>query len=323
MAVYTDVSDDEICAFMARYDLGDVLSCKGIAEGVSNSNFLVVTDRQPVILTLFEERTERHDLPFFVGLMHHLAQKGICCPLPLADQNGVALQELNQRAALIVSFLKGLWPKKPLAIHCAAVGAEMARLHLAGLDFPMHRANALSLAGWHDFAARCGHRGDDIGIGLRQDIEDELRFLDQNWPKNLPTGVIHADLFPDNVFFQGDHLSGIIDFYFACTDMLAYELAICLNCWCFENDGALNITKSRQMIAAYQKIRPLSQDEIAALPILARGAALRFLLTRLYDWFHVPEGALVRPKDPREYWQKLRFHRAVTNPIDYGAEYVG
>ena len=321
MAVYTDVSDDQICDFITGYDLGEVLSFKGIAEGVSNSNFLVVTDQAPVILTLFEERVEADDLPFFIGLMQHLAQKGVVCPAPLAGRDGVILRRLNDRPAVIVSFLKGLWPKKPLPVHCGAVGAAMARLHLAGADFAMVRPNALSRAGWHDLAARCAGRGDEMADGLAQGIIDELAFLDHHWPDNLPVGVIHADLFPDNVFFQGDNLTGLIDFYFTCNDMLAYELAIGLNAWCFEADGAFNVTKSRQMIGHYQKIRPLTPAEITALPILARGAALRFLLTRLYDWLNVPPGALVRPKDPREYWQKLRFHRTVNSPLDYGIDY--
>lgn len=319
MAVYTDVSDDEICDFMAQYDLGDVISCKGIAEGVSNSNFLVVTDRFPVILTLFEERVEAEDLPFFIGLMQHLAQKGLSCPQPLTDRQGHILHRLNGRPALIVSFLKGLWPKKPLPVHCGAVGGAMAYMHLAGLDFQMHRPNTLSRNGWHQFAARCADQGDRVAPGLTGLIYEELAFLDQHWPHDLPNGVIHADLFPDNVFFQGTNLSGIIDFYFACNDMLAYELAICLNCWCFENDGAFNITKSQHMISQYQKTRPLGPKEIEALPILARGAALRFLLTRLYDWLNVPEGALVQPKDPREYMRKLRFHQEVRDAAAYGA----
>jgi homoserine kinase type II len=323
MAVYTDVSDEQICEFIAEYDLGNVLSFKGIAEGVSNSNFLVVTDTAPFILTLFEARVDAQDLPFFIGLMQHLAQKGLVCPQPLAGRDGQILRHLNDRPAIIVSFLKGLWPKKPLPIHCGAVGSAMAHLHLAGQDFAIKRPNALSLAGWHDLAALCQDRGDEIMDGLSQEIMAELAFLDQYWPDDLPVGVIHADLFPDNVFFQRESLTGLIDFYFACNDMLAYELAICLNAWCFEPDGALNITKSQQMIAHYQKIRPLSATEIAALPILARGAALRFLLTRLYDWLNVPPGALVQPKDPREYWQKLRFHRTVQTAKDYGISDVG
>ena len=323
MAVYTDVSDEQICEFIAEYDLGNVLSFKGIAEGVSNSNFLVVTDTAPFILTLFEARVDAQGLPFFIGLMQHLAQKGLVCPQPLAGRDGQILRHLNDRPAIIVSFLKGLWPKKPLPVHCGAVGSTMAHLHLAGQDFAIKRPNALSLAGWHDLAALCLDRGDEIMDGLSQEIMAELAFLDQYWPDDLPVGVIHADLFPDNVFFQRETLTGLIDFYFACNDMLAYELAICLNAWCFEPDGALNITKSQQMIAHYQKIRPLSAAEIAALPILARGAALRFLLTRLYDWLNVPPGALVQPKDPREYWQKLRFHRTVQTAKDYGISDVG
>ncbi len=320
MAVYTEIPDDEFESFMRGYDLGTVLSCKGIAEGVENSNFLVVAESGQFILTLYEKRVAAGDLPFFLGLMEHLAAKGITCPTPVHDRDGVALKRLAGRPAAMVTFLAGMWVRRPRAEHCAAVGAALARMHLAGADFGLKRQNALSVAGWRPLYGQCDGRADAVAPGLGADIEAELDHIERAWPSALPEGVIHADLFPDNVFFLGGKLSGLIDFYFACNDMLAYDVAVCLNAWCFENDGALNITKARALLAAYASVRPFAPAEIDALPTLARGAALRFLLTRLYDWLTVPEGALVVPKDPLEYYRKLRFHRGVTDAAAYGLD---
>ncbi len=318
MAVYTEIPDDEFDAFMKTYDLGQVLSCKGIAEGVENSNFLVVTEAGQFILTLYEKRVAEADLPFFLGLMEHLAGKGITCPTPVHDRDGRALKRLAGRPAAMVTFLSGMWVRRPQAEHCAAVGAALARLHLAGAGFAIQRKNALTVDGWRPLYEQCGGRADAVALGLAGTIEDELAEADRTWPTDLPVGVIHADLFPDNVFFLGGKLSGLIDFYFACNDMLAYDVAVCLNAWCFEIDGSLNVTKARALLSAYAAVRPLSAAEIGALPMLARGAALRFLLTRLYDWLTVPEGALVVKKDPLEYYRKLRFHRGVSDASAYG-----
>jgi homoserine kinase type II len=318
MAVYTDFTDEEFDAFMAGYDLGEVLAVKGIAEGVENSNYLLSTDKGQFILTLYEKRVDPADLPFFLGLMEHLAGRGITCPLPVHDRAGKALGRLADRPAAIVTFLSGMWVRRPRADHCAAVGKALAGLHLAGEGFKLTRRNALSVGGWRPLFDMCAGRADKVALGLGGDIAHELDHLEGCWPKELPGGVIHADLFPDNVFFLGGKLSGLIDFYFACNDMFAYDVAICLNAWCFEVDGSLNVTKARALLAGYQGTRKLNQAEIAALPLLARGAALRFLLTRLYDWLTVPEGALVVPKDPLEYYRKLRFHRGVTDIGAYG-----
>lgn len=320
MAVYTDVTDDELAAFLRDYALGDVISCKGIAEGVENSNFLLRTEAGIYLLTLFEKRVDPADLPFFIALMEHLASAGIACPTPIQARDGKALRQLCGRPAVIVSFLDGLWPRRVQPFHCAGVGDALARLHVAGASFAMKRGNNLSLAGWHRLAAATGARADEVRAGLAAEIAAELDTLDKVWPRDLPAGVIHADLFPDNIFFRGQQVSGLIDFYFACTDALAYDLAICLNAWCFENDGSFNVTKARLFIRAYRAVRPLSAAELTALPVLARGGALRFLLTRLYDWLNQPAGALVRPKDPIEYLRKLRFHRNVANISAYGVE---
>ena len=318
MAVYTEIPDDEFDAFMKSYDLGAVLSCKGIAEGVENSNFLVVAEAGQFILTLYEKRVAAADLPFFLGLMEHLAAKGITCPTPVHDRDGKALKRLAGRPAAMVTFLTGMWVRRPQAEHCAAVGAALARLHLAGAGFTVHRKNALTVDGWRPLYDQCDGRADTVAPGLAAVIENELAEAERAWPSALPRGVIHADLFPDNVFFLGGRLSGLIDFYFACNDMFAYDIAVCLNAWCFEIDGSLNVTKARALLTGYTSVRPLSDAEIDALPMLARGSALRFLLTRLYDWLTVPEGALVVPKDPLEYFRKLRFHRGVSDASAYG-----
>ncbi|WP_207478004.1 homoserine kinase [Arenibaculum pallidiluteum] len=320
MAVYTDVTDEDLEAFVAQYDLGAVLSLKGIAEGVENSNFLLVTEAGSHILTLYEKRVRPDDLPFFLGLMEHLAAKGIECPLPVKARDGAALRTLCGRPAAIVSFLSGMWPRRILPWHCSALGGALASMHLAGADFALARENNLSVSGWRTLVEACAPRADEVKPGLAAAITSELAALEAQWPTSLPRGVIHADLFPDNVFFRGDRLSGLIDFYFACTDAFAYDVAICLNAWCFESDGQFNATKARLMLASYRRVRPFEPAEMDALPLLARGSALRFLLTRLYDWLNHPPGAFVKPKDPLEYLHKLRFHQRVRGPGDYGLD---
>jgi homoserine kinase type II len=320
MAVYTDVSAEELQAFLATYDVGDLLACKGIAEGVENSNFLLHTSRGSYILTLYEKRVAAQDLPFFLGLMEHLAARGITCPQPVKNRAGDTLGQLARRPAAIVTFLDGMWIRRPAAGHCGALGEALAKLHLAGADFPMVRRNALTVDGWRPLYRTAETRADQVQQGLGSLIATELDLLEASWPQGLPQGVIHADLFPDNVFFLGDNLSGLIDFYFACTDTLAYDVAVCLNAWCFEPDQSYNVTKGRALLQGYAKVRPLSGPERAALPLLCRGAATRFLLTRLVDWLETPPGALVKRKDPLEYRRKLLFHQSVKSARDYGIE---
>ena len=320
MAVYTDVTAEDLADFLADYDLGELLSYKGIAEGVENSNFLVHTTRGYCFLTLYEKRVAPEDLPFFLSLMEHLSARGLTCPQPVKNLTGDMIGWIAGRPAAIVTVLDGMWIRRPSAPHCAAVGDALARLHLAGADFAMRRRNALSVDGWRPLYVAAAAGADSVQPGLRDAIEREVAHLEKAWPRNLPQGVIHADLFPDNVFFLGEELSGLIDFYFACTDTLAYDVAICLNAWCFEPDHSYNVTKGRALLQGYMGRRPLSSDERTALPLLNRGAALRFLLTRLVDWLDVPAGALVRPKDPLEYFRKLRFHQAVTSVRDYGLD---
>jgi homoserine kinase type II len=318
MAVYTEVSDEALQAFLARYDLGETVSFKGIAEGVENTNFLLRTTKGQFILTLYEKRVDAADLPFFVGLMEHLAKRGVTCPQPVRNRTGEALGMLEDRPAAIVTFLDGLWIRRPNVRHCAEVGEALARMHLAGADFPLKRKNVLSLGGWPPLFHAAEARADSVAPHLREACAAELAFLGARWPTGLPSGVIHADLFSDNVFFLGERLSGLIDFYFACNDAFAYDLAICLSAWCFEPDNAFNVSKGQALISAYERVRRLDEAEVEALPILARGAALRFMLTRLVDWLNVPAGAKVAPKNPLEYRDKLRFHQRVRSTADYG-----
>ena len=320
MAVYTDVTAEDLTRFLSGYDIGELLAYKGIAEGVENSNFLVHTSRGNYILTLYEKRVATGDLPFFLALMEHLAERGLTCPQPVKNKKDGVLGRIAGRPAAIVTFLDGMWIRRPAAAHCAAVGEALAKLHLAGEGFAKKRSNALSVGNWRALFDQVKDRGDGVKPGLCATIEKELGKLEKVWPRDLPQGVIHADLFPDNVFFLGNKLSGLIDFYFACTDTLAYDVAICLNAWCFESDHSYNVTKGRALLKAYAKTRALNAAEKESLPLLARGAALRFLLTRLADWLAVPNGALVRPKDPLEYFRKLRFHQSVKSVSDYGID---
>ncbi|MCH9808813.1 MAG: homoserine kinase [Alphaproteobacteria bacterium] len=318
MAVYTEVSDDDLARFLERYDIGTLQSFKGIAEGVENTNYVVHTTAGTFILTLYEKRVATDDLPFFLGLMEHLQQHGVSCPLPVRDNEGRQLNELCGRTAALITFIEGFCVKRPKPVHCAEAGRGLARLHLAGEGFKISRKNALGPTDWRPLFEHFEKDADSISGNLRAQIESELDWLEDIWPTGLPTGVIHADMFPDNVFFLGEELSGVIDFYFACNDFLAYDLAICLNAWCFEDDYSFNVTKGRAMLSGYEEIRKLSASERLAMPVLCRGAAMRFLLTRCYDWLNTPEGAIVKPHDPVVYLRRLRFHQRVDTIADYG-----
>ena len=323
MAVYTEVSDEALRAFLSGYDLGELLAFRGIAEGVENSNYALKTTGGDFILTLYERRVDPAELPWFLGLMRHLAAHGLACPQPVAGTDGEALRELAGRPAAICTFLPGVWPRRPTVGHCAPLGEALAALHAAGEGFVAERANALGPHGWAPLLERCRPGGDTVQPGLCAELDGQLAGILQDWPAGLPRGHIHADLFPDNVFFlegpdRRPRVSGLIDFYFACTDILAYDVAICLNAWCFEPDFAFNVTKARALLAGYNRVRPLSAAEMAALPVLLRGAALRFLLTRLYDWANTPAGAMVTRKDPIEYLRRLRFFAAAKEVTAYG-----
>lgn len=320
MAVYTEVSDEALRAFLTDYPLGELVSFRGIAEGVENSNYALKTTTGDYILTLYERRVDPAELPWFLGLMDHLVHRGLACPAPVPGRDGQALRALAERPAAICTFLPGVWPRRVQPEHCAPLGGALAALHQAGAGYAPTRPNALGPAGWAPLLARSLDGADDVQPGLGADLSAALGAILAAWPAAgaLPVGHIHADLFPDNVFFLDGRLSGLIDFYFAATDLLAYDVAVCLNAWCFEPDGAFNVTKARALLSAYDAARPLTPAERAALPILCQGAAMRFALTRLYDWINTPAGALVVRKDPMEYVRRLRFFRTGKELADYG-----
>jgi homoserine kinase type II len=322
MAVYTSLSASDLAALLAAYDLGALQACEGIAEGVENTNYKLSTNRGRFILTIFEKRTNEADLPFFVGVMERLAARGFPAPRPIVTKDGALLARVHSKPAVIVTFLDGVWPREPTLAHCAAVGEALALMHLALDYFALTRANALSLDGWEALITPRLAQADALRPGLAELIAGDMAEVRAAWPTDLPRGAIHADLFPDNALFVGDALTGVIDFYFACTDFLAYDLAVCLNAWCFVKDGGFQYdsARARVMIGAYEHVRPLSSAERAALPTLARGAALRFFATRLADWSTMPEGATVTPKDPLEYADKLAWHRATSGAADYGSD---
>ena len=313
MAVYTDITDAELTAFLADFDLGAPLSFKGIAEGVENSNFLLETERGRFIVTVYERRMREEELPYFVDLMQWLAGRGFPCPTPVPDRRGEALKGIRGKPACIVTFLNGLSVRRPNARQCREAGLGLARLHRAGEGFAQHRANDLGQSAWAKLFEGQSAAAEGLRPGLAMQIESDLHAIAQGWPTDLPVGVIHADFFPDNVFFSGSAFAAAIDFYFACDDAFAYDLGICLNAWCFEPDGSFNVTHARAMVAGYESERRLTPAERAALPVLARGSAMRFFLTRLIDWERGSAGALVRPKDPMEYEAKLAFHRAAAS----------
>lgn len=322
MAVYTHITNDEIEALLEGYDIGHLRFAVGITQGVENSNYLIECQKKETvskyILTIYEKRVNADDLPFFLGLMQHLSQQGFACPVPVPTHEGKLLTNVQSKPAAIVSFLEGHSKTQFKNAHLKALGQSMATLHLAAEDFNMTRDNNLSLAGWRLLSDQLGTKLDTILSGLSGAVDKEVSWLERHWPAGLPRGIIHADMFPDNVFFTGNQLSGVIDFYFACEDFLAYELAICMNCWCFEPSHEFNVTKAAHMIRGYDDVRPLTDREKHLLPILARGAALRFLLTRAHDKIHHDAAALVVPKDPMEYWKKLLFHQQVQSVAEYG-----
>lgn len=343
MAVYTNITAEELRLFLESFDIGTLVSFRGIAEGIENSNFYVCTSKGHFILTLYEKRVNAQELPWFLGFMQHLASQGVICPQPVPDRQGQTLKELANRPAAITTFLSGTWPRVVTLEHCRPLGRVLAQLHLAGQNYPQERANSLSVGAWSTLLLSCVQgvktmplRFDesqrvksgffDSGFsesGFFHELSEALSHIQALWPQKdsslLPRGQIHADLFPDNVFFHHHEISGIIDFYFACTDFLAYDIAICLNAWCFSEETAFNTAFACQILQGYEELRPLERAERQALPLLAQGAAMRFLLTRLYDWIHAPiTGGLVMLKDPLEYLARLRFHQKIEDAHGYG-----
>ena len=309
MAVYTHVPAEMLAELVARYDLGTLISAKGIAEGVENSNYMVETERARIILTLYERRVDAADLPFFLALLDHLADRGLPVPRALRDHDGVQLQTVAGRPACVIEFLPGVSVTTPTVAQTRATGAALGEVHRAAADFTGERPNALGLEGWRALAARCGDDLDQIAPGLADRIAEELAFLGRNWPGDLPRAVIHADLFPDNVLMLGDRVTGLIDFYFACTELRAWDLAVTHAAWCFEPGGTnYHPELGAALVAGYDATFGLSDAEADAFAVLARGAALRFLLTRAWDWLNTPADALVTRKDPLAFLRRLELY---------------
>ena len=312
MAVYTPVSAEEMAALLTRYDVGTLVSAKGIAEGVENSNFLIDTTGGRFILTLYEKRVDVGDLPFFLKLLDHLADRGLPVPRAIRDRDGIQLQTVAGRPACLIEFLPGISVSKPKPKQAHATGAALGKMHGALVDFELTRPNMLGLVGWHELATRCGDDLNKIQPSLRQRVSKELEWLDQHWPARLPTAVVHADLFPDNVLIRGDTVGGVIDFYFACTEVRAWDVAVTHAAWSFAADGTgYNATVGDAIIAGYDETFGLSDAERAAFPALARGACLRFLLTRAWDWLNTPADALVTRKDPIAFLRRLEHYAAL------------
>jgi homoserine kinase type II len=325
VAVYTQLGAETLARIIDQFGVGTLVSAKGIAEGVSNSNWLIDTEeesgaRTRFILTMYEQRTEVGDLPFFLGLLDHLAERGCPVPRTIHDREGKSFRLHEGKALALIEFLPGVSVSDPSPAQARAVGAALAQVHLAAADFSGERANGLGLRGWQDLAADCGADGlASIDSGLAALVEGELAALTRDWPQGLPRSVIHADLFPDNVLVLGDRVSGLIDFYFACTDITAYDVAVTHAAWCFGSDGrGFDSSLSEALLAGYESIRPLRTDERAALPILARGASMRFLMTRAYDWMNTPAGALVTRKDPMAFARRLEFYSDPDNGDIFG-----
>jgi len=326
MAVYTQVSQKELHHFVSQYNIGEIYGYEGIKEGTENTNYVLQTTYHPTleskkyILTLYEKRVQQKDLPYFLALLEHLNKNRIPCPVPIYARDGIALRNLCKKPAVIMSFISGVCPRSNSVNQCEALGKEIAKMHISGRDFPLYRSNDMSLESWSHLANATQEYADDTKPGLQNIITSEINYLLKNWPRNLPTGVIHGDLFPDNVFFLGSKLSGLIDFYFACNDFLVYDLAICLNAWCFNSDYSFNINKAQALLRGYKKFRPLDNDELSAIPILARGSAIRFLLTRLYDKYTHNSNTNVTPKSPIDFLYRLQFHQNNTGLQAYGLD---
>jgi homoserine kinase type II len=319
VAVYTDIAEQDLEAFLAGFDVGRPIIFKGIAEGVENSNFLLETDTGRFILTVYERRVRRDELPFFLDLLSWLAARGFPSATPIPDRQGRTLGSLKGKPAALVTFLPGLSVRRPDVARCREAGEGLAWLHQAAEGFSGRRANDLGQGAWNRFFAPLAPAADALKPGLAAVIQSDLAELEAQWPRDLPDGIVHADYFPDNVFFLDSRFAGAIDFYFAAWDALAYDLGVALNAWCFEPDGGFNVTKAGAFLSGYRRRRELGEAEVAALPVLARGAAMRFFLTRLADWGATPPGSLVRPKDPLEYERKLAIHREGLALIGLGA----
>ena len=320
MAVYTKISAKNIKNFFLKYDLGEVINHKGIQEGIENTNYSIQTNKGKFILTIYEKRVQENDLPFFMGLMKNLYDSNFKCPKPIINRNGSYISEIESKKAAGVSFLPGNSKKNLSPDNCLTIGTEVAKMHMITKKLNLKRENKLSVSSWRKIYENIKNDCSKIHPDLIKIIEKNLDEIEKNWPKNIPAGIIHADLFPDNIFFDSNTFTGIIDFYFSCHDFYAFEIAICLNALCFEGKKenlSFNVTKAKKFISGYTSIRKLSDDEKKSLKILSQGAAIRFLLTRVFDYLNIIEGALVKIKDPIEYLKRLEFHNGLKNYEEY------
>ncbi len=320
MAVYTKLSEKQLVDFFSKYNLGKLLNYKGIEEGIENTNYFIQTEKGKFILTLYEKRVEQKDLPFFIGLMRNLYDEKFPSPEPLINKNGNYISEVNGKKAAVVSFLEGEAKNVLNPNHCYQVGVHTAKLHLITKKLKGKRENKLSINSWRNIYNKVKKDCSKIHPNLIDVVEKNLDLIERKWPTNIPKGIIHADLFPDNIFFKDNKLSGIIDYYFSCNDFYAFEIAICLNALCFEGKNenlSFNVTKAQKFIDGYSSIRKLAEEEKSSLKILCQGAAVRFLLTRVFDFLNLTEGAIVKIKDPVEYLKRLEFHEGVKNYNDY------
>ena len=320
MAVYTKLSEEELKEFFSKYNLGKLLNYKEIKEGIENTNYFIQTETGKFILTLYEKRVEEKDLPFFIGLMRNLFDKNFPSPEPIVNKNGNYISEVLGKKAAVVSFLDGKAKKILSPNDCYEVGINTAKLHMITKDLTSKRENRLSVNSWRNIYSKVKKDCSKIHSNLPKIIEKNLEMIEKNWPKNIPSGIIHADLFSDNIFFKNNKLSGIIDYYFSCYDFYAFEIAICLNALCFEGKNenlSFNVTKSKKFIDGYSSVRQLTEEEKISLKVLCQGAAIRFLLTRVFDYLNLTEGAIVKIKDPIEYLKRLEFHDNVENYQDY------
>lgn len=318
MAVYTHLTSEDVTNLLKHYAIGTLISFKEIIAGVENSNYFIKTSTGKYILTIYEKRVKIDDLPYYLTLMQHLFQKGFPCPTPIQTVHSQLSYTIKGKACAIISFLEGKSTQNIQNHHLMKLGQSIAQMHLFSKNFPGVKPNHFSVESFSPLFERIKGQIDDVKVGLSDEIQDHLSFVINHWPKHLPTGTIHGDIFPDNVFFDDDQLTGVIDYYFACTDFFMYDIAICLNAWCFEQGGDFNITKAKLLLTHYHEVRPISDEELNALPVLASGASLRFLLTRLFDWLNPSKDAVVTPKDPLEYLKKLRFHHHIKSHHEYG-----
>ena len=319
MAVYTQISIDELNIFLSKYNIDNINEFSGIKGGTSNSNYLLTADNKKFILTIFEERTNQENLPFYFDLMNHLNAHDIKCPEVIKDKQGNFSNSIKQKHAVITSFLTGSSLEKIKPIHCSNLGLTIAKMHNASEKLNIKRENELGFDKLGIIIEKLKTYKKHIDDEKLKFIEDEFLFLSREISKDLPSGIIHADLFPDNIFFEENNLTGIIDFYFSCNDFYAYEIAICLNAWCFEDsNNEFNPTKAKYLLGSYNQERKFSNEEVEALPLLARASALRYLLTRLLDFYSHKDSDLILKKDPNEYISKLRFHQSVRKASEYG-----